>query len=263
MLDVSREDAFVLIADDEEKASTALLRVIERASRALFGVPNETRDPRPDGTTIYSRPLPGRARMYPETDVPPIRVTETYLERLRLDLPERPEAKMPRMSREYGLHEQQARQLVEDGMDDMFEELARHTSDRKLLATTLLYTFTELRREGVDVDSISTTALKGMLEEHARGRVAKEVVPDVLRGLAQGKDLNRVLTDVGVVVLSDEQLQKAVDEILLENEDLMNERGEKAHSALMGIAMERLRGRASGKKISEILRSRLKEKERK
>src|SRR6267143_5511749 len=68
----------------------------------------ETREPRPDGTTVYSRPLPGKARMYPETDVPPIRVTRERLDRIREHLPERPDVTEARLAREYAIHEQQA-----------------------------------------------------------------------------------------------------------------------------------------------------------
>ena len=72
------DDAFVLCAEKEEKAGTALEAVTERAKEALLYVPEETRDPQPDGTSRYMRPLPGAARMYPETDVPPVLLTESY-----------------------------------------------------------------------------------------------------------------------------------------------------------------------------------------
>jgi len=68
-------DAFVLIADEENRVLKALEAVLERAKHALRGVPEETRAALPDGTTRYMRPRPGSARMYPETDIPPLEVT--------------------------------------------------------------------------------------------------------------------------------------------------------------------------------------------
>ncbi|MBE0518870.1 MAG: Glu-tRNA(Gln) amidotransferase subunit GatE, partial [Thermoplasmata archaeon] len=65
MLSAEAEDAFVLVADSEEKARAALTRVVDRANIGLSGVPEETRDPLPDGQSVYSRPLPGKDRMYP------------------------------------------------------------------------------------------------------------------------------------------------------------------------------------------------------
>ena len=70
-------DAFVLVGAPEAgtRRSSARTRSGTRARAALDGIPSETRDPLPDGRTRYSRPLPGRDRMYPETDVPPVPVS--------------------------------------------------------------------------------------------------------------------------------------------------------------------------------------------
>src|SRR2546421_1155505 len=111
-------DAFVLIAEAQEKARSAIEEMAPRAAAAIEGVPPETREPRPDGTTVYSRPLPGKARMYPETDVPPIRVTRERLDRIREHLPERPDVTEARLAREYAIHEQQTHQLVQEGVNE-------------------------------------------------------------------------------------------------------------------------------------------------
>ncbi|MGD9962896.1 MAG: Glu-tRNA(Gln) amidotransferase subunit GatE, partial [Thermoplasmata archaeon] len=75
-LAVGPEDAFVLISDSEERARAALVRAVDRANAGILGLSEETRDPLPDGQSVYSRPLPGKDRMYPETDVKPIRSEE-------------------------------------------------------------------------------------------------------------------------------------------------------------------------------------------
>ena len=83
-LGVSGEnDAFVICAAKEKKARDALEMAVSRANEALEGVPEETRDPLPDGTTKYSRPLPGAARMYPETEVPPTLITDVMMKDIR------------------------------------------------------------------------------------------------------------------------------------------------------------------------------------
>ncbi|MBS7616936.1 Glu-tRNA(Gln) amidotransferase subunit GatE, partial [Candidatus Bathyarchaeota archaeon] len=105
-------DAVVFVADAQENAQDALKAVLERAREALKGVPEETRAAHPDGTTRYMRPRPGAARMYPETDIPPLRVTEDLLNRVRQCLPELPEQKLQRLMREYGLNQKLAKQLI-------------------------------------------------------------------------------------------------------------------------------------------------------
>src|SRR5437588_486811 len=120
-LRIGEQDAFVLVAEEEEKARGAIGEMVPRAAAAIEGVPPETREPRPDGTTVYSRPLPGKARMYPETDVPPIRVTRERIDRIREHLPERPDVTEARLAREYAMHEQQTHPPAQAGMDALFE----------------------------------------------------------------------------------------------------------------------------------------------
>ncbi|MDD1718687.1 MAG: Glu-tRNA(Gln) amidotransferase subunit GatE, partial [Methanoregulaceae archaeon] len=68
-------DCVVIVADTRRKAECAIRQVVKRAQQALEGVPEETRRMLEGGSTAYMRPLPGAARMYPETDVLPEDVT--------------------------------------------------------------------------------------------------------------------------------------------------------------------------------------------
>src|SRR3989337_3067449 len=74
-------DACVAIADQEENVRDGLRAVVERARESSQSVPEETRAADPDGTTHYMRPRPGAARMYPETDVPPVSVSAERIQR--------------------------------------------------------------------------------------------------------------------------------------------------------------------------------------
>jgi len=257
-LGLGTEDAFVLVADDEARGRRAIEEMRPRAEAALHGVPPETRDPRPDGTTVYSRPLPGQARMYPETDVPPVHVTEERLRRIREQLPERPEATIARLTRDYGIHEQQARQLVQEGSDDAFEAIAREFGEAKLAATVLLYNFSEIRREGLDVDGIPPDHLRELFSLLKAGRFAKEAIPDLLREMARrGVRASEALEAVGVRGMTRDDVVRVVEEVLEASKDLLASRGAGAEKALMGRVMEKVRGRADGKVVSEVLRERL------
>ncbi len=257
-LSLREPDALVLVADQEMKTRDAFDEMHPRAVAAIQGVPPETRDPRPDGTTAYSRPLPGKARMYPETDVPPIRVTRERLDRIREHLPERPEATISRFARDFGIHGQQAQQLVQEGSDEAFELIAREFGEAKLVATTFLYTFAELRREGVDVDGISVDRIRELFSLLKAGRFAKEAVPDLLREMGRRKvRASEAMAGLGVKGLSRRELETIVDEVLSASADLVRDKGEDAERTLMGRVMERVRGRADGKVVSEVLHVRL------
>ena len=258
VLKLGDADAFVLVADEEAKGLHAIEEMLPRARYAVLGVPEETRDPRPDGTSVYSRPLPGKARMYPETDVPPLRVHEDRLKRIREHLPERPEAKVPRLVQAYAIHEQQARQLVQEGSDDLFELIAKEFGEATLVATVLLYHYSELRREGLDVDGIPEDHLRELFSLLKAGRFAKEAIPDLLRHMATtGGRASDALKAVGVQGLGREEVERTVDEVLDASEDLIRSRGAAAEKGIMGRAMEKLRGRADGKVVSDVVHTRL------
>ncbi len=261
-LNLGPQDAFVLVAEDEAKARNAFEEMGRRATAAIQGVPQETREPRPDGTTGYSRPLPGKARMYPETDVPPIRVTKERLERIREHLPERPEVTIARLERSFAIHAQQARQLVQEGSDEVFETIAREFGEAKLVATVLLYTFPELRRAGLDVEGIPLDHLRELFSLLKAGRFAKEAVPDLLREMARrGVRASEAMRTLGVTGLSRADLEAIIDEIVRASAESIRQRGEHAEKILMGRVMDRVRGRADGKLVSAILRARLASRE--
>ena len=71
-LGVRENDNYVLFIETEEKCVKARELFIERLSQLVKGVPSEVRRANPDGSTTFMRPMPGSARMYPETDIRPI-----------------------------------------------------------------------------------------------------------------------------------------------------------------------------------------------
>ncbi len=257
-LKLGDQDAFVLVADEEAKCRHAIEEMVSRAAYGVKGVPEETRDPRPDGMSVYSRPLPGKARMYPETDVPPLRVHEDRLRRIREHLPERPETAVARIARDYRIHDQQARQLVQEGWDDTFELIATEFGEATLVATILLYHYPELRREGLDVDGIPEDHLRELFSLLKAGRFAKEAIPDLLREMAKaGGRASDALKITGVQRLSRSDVERIVDEVLDASADLLRSRGAAAEKGVMGRAMEKLRGRADGKLVNEVVHERL------
>ena len=83
-LGTTDKDCIVLVAATPKQAHCAAMQVIKRARLALDGVPEETRKMLPEGNTAYMRPLPGAARMYPETDVLPELVEPSTWDRISL-----------------------------------------------------------------------------------------------------------------------------------------------------------------------------------
>ena len=257
-MNTSEGDALVVLAGPTEAVRRAAEAVRTRARIAVEGLPEETREPNPDCTTNYKRPLPGSSRMYPETDIPPIPVEADRLERLRQSLPEGPEEKVKRFTA-MGLSRDLAEQVVRDPNLFLFEKITSTVDvDPKLVANTIVSSFRALRRKGVKVDSLTEQTLVEVFEQVSKGRVVKEDLETVLEELASGKDLFEVLS--GREVMSEEELSRLVQTILDQKSDLIAERRERSFGPVMGEVMKRARGRIDGATVGRVVRKLLTER---
>jgi glutamyl-tRNA(Gln) amidotransferase subunit E len=262
-INVNEEDGFVLVAEMEDKAKKACEVIRNRAIMAFNGVPKETRDPQPDGTTKYSRPLPGKARMYPETDVPPIRITQEKMDLIKSDLPELPEDKEKKYVEDYGISIDQAKQILLTECEELFEDLQDKHQDKnilKIIARILLNTIPELEAEGVDLSAIDEKILDSILVALKKQKFAKEGISEILRYILE-KDvtIDEAISGLGLGILKPEDLEGIIDSILSEKSDLIKEKGMDAVGPLMGLVMKELRGKVDGKLVNETLRRKVRE----
>lgn len=255
------QDAVVFIADAVENATDALKAVVQRAREAVKGVPEETRAANPDGTTRYMRPRPGAARMYPETDVPPIQLSEEYVEKLRTCLPELPEQKVRRLTKEYGLNPKLVKQIFNSEYVDLFERVAKETKvSPTIIAVALTETMKALRREGIEVERVTDEQLRKLFGLIDAGETAKEAIPDIITWLSkhEGATVKEAVESLGLAMISQEELERMVDDLMRENKSLIEEKKEGAFGPLMGMVMKKVRGRAKAELVSEILKRKLK-----
>jgi glutamyl-tRNA(Gln) amidotransferase subunit E len=259
-LNAEQHDAVVLVADTEENAVDALRAAVERAREALKGVPEETRAANPDGTTRYMRPRPGAARMYPETDVPPIGITDDYIKQLRSRLPEPPEKMAQRLVKSYGLNEKLARQIQDSEYLNLFEEIAGKTGvSSTFIAAAFTETFKALKRDGVEVGKVSNDQLMEVFQLVDAGKTPKEAVPNIISWLAQHEDgiPSEAVKALGLSMISEQELARIVEDIVKKNEEAVKERGADAFGFLMGLVMRKYRGKVKPDQVSRILKEKL------
>ncbi len=262
-LKANEMDAIVIVVDDEKKCIEALKAVADRAREALKGVPEETRAINPDGTTHYSRPMPGAARMYPETDVRPIVLTKEYLDKLRRELPEHPEETIRRYIENYKLSRKLAEEMLNSPRRMLFEKMVNEINvDPTLIASTLEYTLNMLKREGKNIEKIRDNHLKDIFKLIAKNSISKEAVPDILRWIADHPDktVNEVVKELGLRKMTREEIERIVKIKIEENMNILKNRKEKAFGIIMGIVMREVKGKADGKTVNEIVREIIKKK---
>ncbi|MDH5635814.1 MAG: Glu-tRNA(Gln) amidotransferase subunit GatE [Candidatus Bathyarchaeota archaeon] len=255
-------DAVVFVADTLENATDALKAVAQRAREAVKGVPEETRAANPDGTTRYMRPRPGAARMYPETDVPPIQLTKEYFEKLRSRLPELPEQKLRRLIKEYGLNQKLAKQILDSEYGDLFETAAKETEvSPTVIAVALTETLKALGREGINVEAITDRQFRDLFSLIESGETAKEAIPEIITWLSKhdGATAKEAIENLGLAMISRKELERIIDDLMERNKSLVKERGKGSFGPLMGMIMKKVRGRVKAEMVSGILKKRLEE----
>jgi glutamyl-tRNA(Gln) amidotransferase subunit E len=254
----SPEDAVVIVADLKERAEKALDAIIDRANKALEGVPEGTRRALPNGNTEYMRPLPGAARMYVETDIPPITITERRVKEIKKRLPELPEIKQRRFIEVYRLSEDLAKRMSLSENVWLFEQLVKkYKVEPTLVATTLEETLVELKREGIPIHRIQESAFGELFDLISKGRLAKEAIPDVLREVAKGVRVRVAVKRLGLERMTKVELLELISKVIRANRELIKKRGMAALKPLMGIVMGKVRGRADGKLVYKLLEGKL------
>jgi glutamyl-tRNA(Gln) amidotransferase subunit E len=257
------QDAVVFVADTMENATDALKAVLERAREAIKGVPEETRAANPDGTTRYMRPRPGAARMYPETDIPPIQITQEHLDKIRTRLPELPEQKLKRLMQEYGLNQKLAKQLMDSEHAELFETIVKESKvSPTTVAAFLTETLKALKRDGIQTEKISQNQIRELFKALAAGEITKEALPDIAAWLSkhERKTPKEAAENLDLKTLSKEELEKIVEKIITQNRDLVEKSGVKAFGLIMGMVMREVRGRANAELVGELIKKKLAEK---
>jgi len=116
-------DAIMVVWAPEEDAATAAREILIRAREALHGIPAETRQAFPDGTTGFERILPGADRMYPDTDTPPLPISQDLITRIRAEMPEAPWIRRKRYE-DLGVESRMAARLAVAPWAHLFDEVA-------------------------------------------------------------------------------------------------------------------------------------------
>ncbi len=260
-LGVKKDDAFALVVEEKNIAKNALTEIINRCKIALQGVPEETRKAKQEGGTEFMRPLPGSARMYPETDEPPLIITDNRMNKIVKNLPELPEEKIERYL-EMGLGKELSNQLVKSRWSFAFDGLADKFPGIKksLIATTILSTPKEVKKKyGVDTNNLEERHYMDIFKEISEGRITKGVIPEIIAGLAEEpvKSAEEVVKEKQLQSLTQEDVEKITDEIIKENADTIEAMGRKALGVLLGKAMAKINGRADASQIREIIQRRI------
>ncbi|MDP2666245.1 MAG: Glu-tRNA(Gln) amidotransferase subunit GatE [Candidatus Diapherotrites archaeon] len=260
-LHVQEKDSFALVMGPETKARFAIDTIKHRVSFLLEGIPEETRNALEGGNSEYSRPLPGAARMYPETDAQDIFITPSLIGDLKNTLPAWGEDRKKQYM-QMGLSEKHAEEMKLDNKARFFERMVGKGYAPTLTATLLLDTFNTIRRENPQVSRLTEEQLESLLEAEKGKQVLRDNFPSILREWAinPSAPLSAVIGRLGNETMKEDEVTKVVKQIVDKHAHLVLAKGMQAQKPLMGLCMQALRGKAQGYFIAQALEKELRQR---
>ena len=206
-------------------------------------------------------------RYFPEPDLPPLIVSEQFVEEVRREMPELPEDRRKRFSEQYGLSYADASQLVsERSLADYYEQAVAASGNARATANWIR---TELLRE-LEASGLSASdspvqatelgALVRLIDEaKISGKQGKDVLVEMFK---TGKSAVAIVAEQGLVQVSDTgEIDSLIDSVIAANPDqLANYRAgkETLFGFFVGQVIKASKGKANPKIVNERLREKLK-----
>ncbi len=203
---------------------------------------SEVRKAEPDFTTSFLRPMPGSARMYPETDVPLIYITKSELEKIKI--PELIADKVGNLEEVYGIQPEIAREIIKKEIN--FDHFV--TEYRNIEPNTIARILVEAPKEiksrlNLDISKLTEDNFHAVLELINENKINKDSALDVLADLIKFGKINLEKYET----ISDSELEIEIKKIIQEMKGA-------PFGALMGEAMKKLKSKAPGNKIAELIK---------
>jgi Glu-tRNA(Gln) amidotransferase subunit E-like FAD-binding protein len=233
-------------------------KVIQLEVQRQISVPKlneEVRAANPDGTTKFTRPLPGAARMYPETDIPPIPTDKKNIRRIKKQLPESWIKKMKRFKKKLKLSHELAKQIVRSDYLELFEKIVKkYRVNPSVVANVFVSTLKDLKkRENVQVEKLEGKDFEELFKLLKERKLMKEAIPDVLKYKVKHPEQPMIvgIKKLGLQVISNDDLMRIVKEVIKKNR-------RKPEGKIIGLIMSRVRGRVKSENVVRIVKRLLK-----
>lgn len=231
-----------LISKVVEKEVERQLKILESGKK----VEKETRVAKEDGSTEFMRPLPGSERMYPETDIKPVR-TKEILE--TLEVPESLTKTIERYEKEYKLSKSLIDSLIKSEYFFFFENVVKKFNlEPSVVANILTATIKDIeRKEKIEFD-LSEEKLMEFFEGLANKKIFKEAAYDVLKEMYMNREatLEEIIDRLNLRPLTEEEIKRIIEETKKEVKD---------EKKLIGVILSKVRGRADIQEVLKILRN--------
>jgi glutamyl-tRNA(Gln) amidotransferase subunit E len=246
-------DGLVLVWGNPADVRTAVQEIIMRAKEAIVGIPGETRQALADGTNGFERILPGPNRMYPDTDLPPLEITDERIARVRSLVP-RPLWEREEKIHAMGLPDHLVLPIAASPKAGFFESLAAETGIPPMRIARLLFEKTkDWKRSGLPVGRLTDGVWRRFFTEASKNPLLLENAAFELEAFLKSE--MEVWESFVPARLDEKEAARVVARII--EEKPASPDPEARVRFFMGRAMETLRGKIAGETVCRMVKERL------
>ena len=255
-LELEEDDAFLIIAGKNPALEHSINSIINRIKDAKNGPLAETRAATSNDETIFLRPRPGPSRMYPETDIPTIKVSKDELEVAKSNIPKSWDESILEIKNKYKINQQLSEQIFDSEYFDLFEKNCNNNKNSpNFIASVLCSTIVNLQRNGLDSSLLKHEEISNTFDLLNSDKISKESVEIIFEQIMSGKAVSasEAVKNASIRNMSEDELNEILDMIILNNSDKIQQDGIRSLTSLMGIAMKQVRGQTSGNLVNTLL----------
>ncbi|MFH1503420.1 MAG: Glu-tRNA(Gln) amidotransferase subunit GatE [Candidatus Diapherotrites archaeon] len=206
----------------------------------------EVRNALPDLTSEFLRPMPGADRMYPETDLPLLKISRDLINEVKKNLPKLRKDIVGELKSK-GLNEEMIKLLLKQNKIDEFKNLAEIYNDLNFVAKLmLLYPKEIASKTGKKLNEIENKF--------------SDIYGDILRALKKKKILGGDVKNILIKIIGGESFEEAIRIEKAEDSEveekilkIIKEKPGLNANAYMGLVMGEMKGKINGKEAMEII----------
>lgn len=241
-------DTMVIVWGGEDDVVMAVNEIIIRAKEATIGIPSETRQALSDGTNGFERILPGADRMYPDTDLPPKKITQEKLNRIKSWLPEQIWKRIEWYNI-LGIPKDTIEELAISKYAELFKKAVKDWKINPTTAAVFLIQYPKrLQKNGSMAEWMNEEMFEGVLKAYSENKIPKDALYQTMKNAAE---LGAFTEEVIPPPLESNKLNEEIKLTSEQTKEIKLHNPANKEKVMIGLLMNKLRGRIPAKVVAE------------
>ncbi len=210
-------------------------------------IKEEVRNALPDGNTEFLRPLPGAARMYPETDLPLLKISRDLINEVKKELPQLRED-IEKDLEKIGLNEEMIKLLFKENKVEEFKGLLNILNEPVVITKVLLVFPKEIasheKKSDREIEKIlNKDVITFVVEKIKEKKISKEQIKQVLERIVRGEEIEKA-------IIFKKQDVNAIEESIMK---IIKGKPGLSANAYMGLVMKEMKGKINAPEAIKII----------